>query len=78
MEDWGFDYDSMSEETKRDISAPYRMSRAERRERLLIVLMCMVAIFSFAFMAVVIHQIAMAQEDAAAQRTVAAGPATAR
>lgn len=68
MEDWGFDYDSMSEETKRDISAPYRMSRAERQERLLIVLMCLVALFSFAFMAVVIHRIAMAQEEAAAQR----------
>ncbi len=72
MEDWGFDYDSMSEETKRDISAPYRMSRAERRERLLIVLMCLVALFSFTFMFVVIHKVAVAQQAAEAQHALAA------
>ncbi len=78
MEDRGFDYDSISEQTERDISAPYRMSRTERQERLLIVLMCIVALFSFTFMVVVIHKVAAAQQAAEAQHALAAKPASAR
>lgn len=69
MEDWGFDHDDLPEATRRDMSAPCRRTREERVERLLIVLMIIVAAFTFVTLCAIFT-------GGEAPRSVAAGERT--